>query len=136
MIYKLFRRGMYGVAIGGVFTFAMLTILMFQKIQAPVNYLWKYMLASLIVGVFFGWASLIFDYDRWSPLQKTIIHFSISIVFYFSVALTMQWIPLTIKFITLSIIIFIIVYTIYWLSFYIYFKRIEQSLNKDLQKFD
>lgn len=133
MISKLFRRGIYGIAYGALFTFIMLTIMMFQKTQVPVDDIWLHMTASLIIGIFFGWASIIFDYDKWSPLLKTIIHFSVSIIFYFTIAFSLKWIPLTKKIITLSVIVFIVIYAVYWFSFYIYFKRVERSLNKDLQ---
>ncbi|HLR73706.1 MAG TPA: DUF3021 domain-containing protein [Virgibacillus sp.] len=134
MIIELLKRATIGIAVGALFTFIFLTIMIFNHFEASVFEIWQHMLASCLIGIFFGWASLIFEYNRWSQLKKTIIHFSASIIFYFAIAISLQWIPITPFAIGGSIIAFIVAYSLYWTGFYLYFKRVEQSLNKGLQK--
>lgn len=134
MGYKLLQKTVSGIAWGGIITFFALTILMLQNIDPPVKQIWLYMLMSLILGVFFGVASYIFEIETWSPLKKTIVHFSLTICVFFIIALSVGWIPVTLWAIAISIIIFIAIYGVYWGGFYLYFKRIENTLNNSLKK--
>src|SRR5690625_7870800 len=80
MIFEILKRVFYGIAWGGLATFLALTILMILNINPEVSAIWLYMLASFVFGIYFGLASFIFTSDHWSPLKKTIIHFSLSII--------------------------------------------------------
>ncbi|MGM8365005.1 DUF3021 domain-containing protein [Virgibacillus sp. W0181] len=131
---EVIKRSMLGIAYGGIFTFIFLTIAMINNLNTNIPVIWKSMLASFILGIFFGVASFIFEHDNWSPLKKTIIHFSLSIACYFSIALFIGWIPLKVQPILISIIIFIVIYVIFWFSYTIYFKKLEASLNEDLSR--
>src|SRR5690625_5244078 len=107
---------------------------MILEINPPVSQIWLYTLAGFMLGIYFGVASFIFEVDKWSPLKTTVIHFLLSIVFYFIIALSIGWIPLTIKAIVTSIFIFTAVYCVYWLGYRTYYKRVEDDLNKKLHK--
>lgn len=124
---------MYGIAYGGIYTFIALTILMFFEINPPVSMIWLYMLAGLVLGIYFGLASFIFEVETWSPLKKTIVHFTTSIICYFIIALTVGWVPFRIGPIIITTIAFAFVYVIYWFGYWSYYKRVETELNKDLQ---
>lgn len=134
MVYKLFQKSVSGVAWGGIITFIALTILMANNINPPIHKIWLYMLMSLLLGVFFGVVSFIFELESWSPLKKTIVHFTLTIVVFFIVALSIGWIPASFWPIVISVIVFVIIYGLYWSGFYFYYKRIENSLNNSLKK--
>ena len=131
---EILKRTMYGIAYGGIYTFIALTILMILQITPPISQTWLYMLAGLILGIYFAVASFIFEVESWSPLKKTVIHFALSIVLYFIIALSVGWVPLTLKAIVIATFIFTGIYCIYWFGYLIYYKRVEDNLNKNLQK--
>lgn len=131
---EILKRTMYGIAYGGITTLIALTILMIYQINPPISTIWLYTLMGFILGIYFGLASFIFEFEMWSPLKKTIIHFTSSIGCYLIIALSIGWVPFKIKAIIITTLVFIIVYAIFWLAYRTYYKRIEASLNKDLQK--
>lgn len=131
---EILKRVMIGIAYGGIYTFIALTILMFLEITPPIFQTWLYMLAGLMLGIYFAVASFIFEVEAWSPLKKTIIHFALSIVLYFMIALSVGWVPFTIKAILIAIIIFTAIYCVYWFGYLMYYKRVEDDLNKNLHK--
>ncbi|HLS59970.1 MAG TPA: DUF3021 domain-containing protein [Virgibacillus sp.] len=130
---EMIKRSMAGIAVGGIITFGALTILMVNQIEAPITTIWLYMLASLIMGIYYGLASFIFEREQWSPLIKTVIHFSLSISIYFMIALSLGWIPFTFIAISLTSLVFIVLYAIIWIVIQLYYKRMESHLNKNLQ---
>jgi|GEM_PF-1014790 len=130
---EMIKRSITGVAVGGIITFGALTILMVNQIEVPITTIWLYMLASLFMGIYYGLASFIFEHDQWSPLIKTVIHFSLSISIYFVIALSLGWIPLTFIAISLTSLVFIVLYAIIWTVIQLYYKRVESHLNKGLQ---
>src|SRR5690625_1427405 len=134
MKIEILKRAMFGIAYGGISTFIALTVLMILEINSPVSQIWLYTLAGFMIGIYFGVASFIFEIDHWSPLKTTVIHFLLSIVFYFMIALSIGWIPFTLTAIIISIFIFTAVYCVYWLGYRTYYKRVEDNLNKNLQK--
>lgn len=131
---EILNRVMIGIAYGGIVTFIALTVLMILQINPPISEIWLYTLSGFLIGIYFGVASFIFEIDTWSPLKKTVIHFSLSIVFYFIIALSVGWIPFTFGAIIISIFIFTGIYCIYWFGYQAHYKRIEADLNKNLQK--
>lgn len=134
MLIELSRRIFSGIAWGGVVTFVALTVLMINDINPEVSTIWLYMLASIVFGIYFGLASFIFTIENWSPLKKTAFHFTLSIAVYFMIALPIGWVPLTLIALVTSTIVFVITYAIFWSGYYIYYKKIEQSLNDSLHK--
>lgn len=131
---EIIKRFLYGVAYGGINTFIALTILMFNDINPPVSIIWLYMLAGLMLGVYFGLSSFIFEIETWSPLKKTTIHFSASIICYFIIALLVGWVPFQPKAMMITTLIFMLVYTIFWWGYRLYYKREEAAMNDKLQK--
>src|SRR5690606_27353662 len=95
MIKEILKRSLVGIAFGGIATFIALTIIKFSHIEQSAAEVWNHMLASMLLGVYFGIASLIYETDKWNPLKKTIIHFGLSISAYFLIALPVGWIPFT-----------------------------------------
>ncbi|MBM7714835.1 glucan phosphoethanolaminetransferase (alkaline phosphatase superfamily) [Bacillus thermophilus] len=134
MISKMIHRSMYGVAFGSIVTFIALTFLMAFNINLPVSQIWLYMLASFFIGIYYGLASFIFELEAWSPLKKTVVHYSLSITVFFIFALSLHWVPFNWKAIVLTIIGFTLIYALYWFGYTLYYKRVESSLNDTLQK--
>lgn len=133
MIQDILKRLTAGIACGGLATFIALTIMKFNHIEAPVSEIWAHMLAGLLMGIYFGLSSFIFETEKWSNLKKTIIHFFSSITAYYSIALPVGWVPFTPFAIIISGIVFMLLYAVYWTGFYLYFRKVAQSLNEDLQ---
>lgn len=134
MWIKVFQRFISGIACGGISMFIALTVLMFNDITPDISLLWFYMLMAFVIGVYFALASFIFELDQWSPLKKTIIHFSLSVIVYFPIAMSIGWIPVSPLSIILSLVIFIVCYILFWTGFNLYFKKVEASLNENLRK--
>lgn len=134
MVYKLFTKTASGFAWGGLITFIALTFLMANDINPPIFTVWLYMLASIVLGIYFGVASMIFEHEEWSPLKKTLIHFCLSIVFYFILALSVGWIPISVWPILISFFAFVLIYILFWCGFNMYYKWLANSLNDSLKK--
>lgn len=134
MVLDILKRITVGVACGGFLTFIALTILMVLEIESSVPEIWTHMLASMSFGVYYGLASYIFEKPKWTPLKKTIVHFSLSITVYFIIALTVSWIPLNFIAILLSSCAFILIYSAFWTGYYFYFKKIEAEMNEQLHR--
>lgn len=134
MIFEVVKRIFTGIAWGGLVTFFSLTILMINDINPDISTIWLYMLASFVMGIYFGLAAFIFIIDSWSPLKKTVIHFSLSITVYFSIAFPIGWVPLTPLAIIMSSVSFLLFYIVFWSGYTLYYKKIEESLNDSLQK--
>lgn len=134
MKLEILKRVMTGIAFAGIITFIALTILVLNQVESSVFTIWMYMLGSILLGIYFGLASFIFTNNGWSPLMKTVVHFSISIIFYFIIALSMEWVPFTLLAIFLTSVAFTVIYVIYWTAYQLYYKRIEASMNEDLQR--
>ncbi|GAA0479749.1 DUF3021 domain-containing protein [Salinibacillus aidingensis] len=120
---------MVGIGFAGIYTFVALTFLMIFNVPASVSVIWVNMLGSIFIGIYFGLASRIFEIQKWSPLKKTIIHLTLSIITYYSVGLAIGWVPLELLPLILSFITFICVYAIFWFSYTLYYKRLETSMN-------
>lgn len=135
MKVEIFNRMMIGVAVGALLTFGFLTVFMFLDVETNGREIWRHMFASMTLGVYYGLASFIWtEVDKWSPLKKTVIHFSVSISFYYLIAFTAQWVPMNGFAIMISAIIFTSIYALYWTGYRMYYKRLEASLNRDLQR--
>ncbi|KPH73600.1 DUF3021 domain-containing protein [Oceanobacillus caeni] len=135
MIVEAVKRSMMGIALGGIFTFIALTVVMFTSTDAAISQIWIYMLCSFILGIYFGLASFLFEDNGWSYLKKTAIHFCLSIAVYFTIALFIaDWIPFSLAAILISFLVFIFVYAVFWMGYYLYYKKVEASLNASLKK--
>ena len=131
----IFNRCLIGISFGALVTFGFLTVFLFIDVETTIEEIWRHMLASMILGVYYGLSSFIWtELDTWSPLKKTVIHFSVSITVYYIIAFTAKWVPIHLSTIIISAIIFSGIYATFWIGYRIYFKKIEASLNQDLQK--
>jgi len=134
MINEVLKRMMGGIAWGGIFTFIALTALVINDINPHVSTIWLYMAGSLVLGIYFGIASFIFEREGWSPLKKTMVHFLLSVVVYFTIALPVGWVIFSPIAIILTFFVFVAIYILFWFGFQLYYKRVEAALNKTLHK--
>lgn len=132
MILEILRRSMLGVAIGGIFTFIALTIMKLNAVEATVSEIWMHMGASFILGIYFGISSLIFGDDDSNIMKKSAVHFALTYIAWLLIAGTVGWIPLTMSAVLWSTLIFILLYAVNFLGWYLYFKKMESTLNKHL----
>ena len=134
MIVEIVRRSIIGLGFSAIITFAILTVMTVQDVEVPISVIWKNILGGMVMGIYFGGASLIFDIEEWSPLKKTAIHFLISIIIWLPLAIWMGWVPFEFVTILIGIGIFIVVYLLFWYGSYLYFKRIENEMNHSVKK--
>lgn len=133
MVWEAIRRSILGLGFAALITFAILTIFTVQNVEVPVSIIWKNMFGSMILGIYFGTASLIFDKENWSPLRQTIVHFVISISTWCPLALYMGWLPMEMGPIISGIGLFMIIYLIFWYGAYLYFKKMEMDMNRSIR---
>lgn len=134
MVLEILKRSMIGIAFGGICTFIALTIMMLNEFDATVTEVWQNMAASMVLGIYFGISSLIFGTSDSNIIKKSIIHFVLSYSVWFIIAGTVGWVPLSIKAVLWSTLMFILIYLLNWIGWYSYFKKIETVLNNHLQK--
>src|SRR5690625_6386926 len=92
---------------------------------------WIYMLGSMILGVYFGVASLIFEIEKWSPLKQLAVHFVLSVILWLLIAIFIAgWIPFTPLSIAISFCIFVGIYVLFWLGFRVHFKKMQSDMNR------
>lgn len=88
-------------------------------------------------AIFCGWlftvSPLYFENNNLTLLQQTVFHFFTTIIPYFILATSIGWIPLNVKSVLLGIGLFIIIYTIIWTCFYLYFKNLFKKMNDELK---
>ena len=129
-------RSLIGIFFGGFIAvlFTNLNILFgdFEVINGAL--FMKNSIGSVLCGWFFTVSPLYFENRNLKLSQQTILHFLTVIILYFILALTIGWIPFTIKNIMLALLISIAVYTIFWSAFYLYFKNQARKLNDELKK--
>lgn len=134
MAIELFRRVLMGFSCSAIIMFAVLTGLMLKDAVVPAKLIWANMLGSMAMGAYFGIASFIFEYDRWSPLKQLIVHFLLSVALFFPIATAVGWIPLKPLSIALGLLMFIFSYAMFWLGFRYYFKKQAEALNASVHK--
>ena len=104
----------------------------FEMIDGPLFL--KNSVGSVLCGWFFTVSPLYFENRNLKLSQQTILHFLTVTILYLILALTIGWIPFNIQNILLTFLISIVVYTIFWVAFYLYFKNQARKLNDDLKK--
>ncbi|MFG6150128.1 DUF3021 domain-containing protein [Halobacillus sp. B23F22_1] len=88
---------------------------------------------SIFCGWLFSVSPLYFEIRSLSLPVQTVLHFGTVMILYFILALGIGWIPLDGQSILLFMGISLVIYTIMWICFYLYFKNVSKKLNDDLQ---
>lgn len=134
MVMEAIKRSMMGIAFAGIISLIAITILKFTETETTISEIWLAMLLSYVLGIYFGLSSFIFTENGLSMLKQTIIHYCMSVVVYFIIALFGGWVPFTFVAILVTTLLFTGVYSIYWTAYYLYYKKVEENLNKSLQR--
>ncbi|WP_026907339.1 DUF3021 domain-containing protein [Paucisalibacillus globulus] len=134
MIKEVIKRCLVGIAIGGLWTFGVLTFMHVANIEATVSEIWINMLCSFILGIYYGLSSFIFESNDWSILKQTVIHFIMSITIFSIIATSIGWVKINMTSILWTSIIFITIYAIIAICFYRHYKKIEENMNANLEK--
>ena len=93
----------------------------------------KNALGTVFCGWFFTVTPLLFENEKLTLPVQTTLHFICVTLLYFIVAFVIGWIPFTLKGFIGMLGIFIIFYSIIWLSFYTYFRKQAAKLNEELK---
>ena len=149
MLKEIIKRGRLGFMIG---VFIGETILILESINAADGsfhavsaYLTSQTgseLAAVIVqylitgilGLTFAAGSIIFELDSWSLLLQTIVHFAVTSVIMYLSGFFCGWFPHTVSSTLIWFAMFIIIYIIFWVSFYNYYKKRTREINEQLNK--
>ena len=134
MVVEILKRTMIGLGFACVFTFIAITIVVINDHPTSASEIWMHMLASMTIGVYFGLSSFIYMGNEWSYMKRTIVHFSVSILFYYVIAFSVGWVQFGFWPIIGSLLAFIVTYSLFGTGYYLYYKKLEVSLNEQLKK--
>ncbi len=86
-----------------------------------------------IYGMIGMGGSAVYKIEQWSVLKSTIVHFCITLSFFYFTAFFLHWIsPSNVQDCLLMFFIFLIPYIIIWLSNYLYNRHQVALINKEL----
>ncbi|MGG0668382.1 DUF3021 domain-containing protein [Sporosarcina koreensis] len=129
-------RSILGIFFGSFL--ALVTILLVsylgEKDMLDAAILSKNALGTVFCGWFFTVTPLLFENEKLTLPVQTTLHFICVSVLYFIVAFVIGWIPFTVKGFIGMLGIFIMFYTVIWLSFYMYFRKQAAKLNEELRE--
>ena len=94
----------------------------------------KNSLGSIFCGWFFTVTPLFFENVYLRLSQQTALHFATVVILYFVLAFGIGWVPFTLKSFLLALGLFIVSYSLFWTSFYLYFRSQAKKLNEELNK--
>ena len=92
-------------------------------------------LGFLIFGIVLGGSSVLFDFERFSVLQKTILHAFISVCSWLTIGFVFGWIADAEPAVILSVVLqFVIIYFAFWIASYLREKHQLYEINEALKK--
>lgn len=149
MLKEIIKRGLLGFMIG---VFVGETILILESINAADGSFYavsafltsqtgselgavivQYLITG-ILGLTFSTGSIIFELDRWNLLLQTVVHFAVTSVIMYLAGFFCGWFPHTVSSTVIWFAMFIVIYIIFWVSFYNYFKKKTREINESLKK--
>ncbi|MFD1018605.1 DUF3021 domain-containing protein [Thalassobacillus hwangdonensis] len=92
----------------------------------------KNSLASIFLGWLFSVTPLFFRIRSLNLPVQTLLHFLTVTVIYLLLALGVGWVPFDLSSLLFALIGMILIYTISWIGFYLYFKNEAKRLNDQL----
>ena len=104
--------------------------------QAISNPLAAFLIHSItcgILGMVITGAVTIYEIDDWDLLPATIVHFFVILSSFYSTAFFLRWFsPANTKAVSISFAMFIINYTVIWISQYLSYKAQIKEINQKL----
>ena len=128
-------RSLMGIMLGALLAVVMTCSLVIfgEQTMLDGHLFIKNALGSMFAGWFFSASSLYFEIETLELPTQTMLHFVTVTFLYFILAFGIGWFPVDPKSIAIVIVLFLVIYTIMWLSFYFYFRNQSRKLNEDLQ---
>ncbi|KYG29327.1 DUF3021 domain-containing protein [Alkalihalobacillus trypoxylicola] len=134
MFGEILHRSLIGLGFSSLITFISLTSFTVQDTDLAIFQLWLFMLGNMLLGIYFGVSTFIFNIENWSPLKQFFVHFALSLVVWFFISIfIMGWIQLTAFSLLFSFSIFIGIYLLIAFIFTFYYKKIETELNDSVK---
>lgn len=90
-------------------------------------------LLSGVLGAGFAAGSLIWENERWSLLQRTLLHLGLSSLLMLPIAYWAHWMPHTLAGFAIYFLIFAGFYLVIWVAQYIAWMRKVRDINQRLQ---
>ncbi len=138
MVKRVLKYVVYGIAWGWCWLVVICLIADLARLEpwseAIFSHFPQNVLASTITGMGFGTSSIVYTFTRLRLWQQILIHFSIGMSVYFPVAFGFGWVPtdsaaVIVSFITLTILIFFLI----WSGFYFYNRLEAKRINAKLE---
>lgn len=129
-------RSFIGIFFGGFIAVVItnLSILFGDFVMIDGSLFLKNSIGYILCGWFFTVSPMYFENRKLKLFQQTVLHFLTVTILYLILAFSIGWLPFNIISILLTFLISIVVYTIFWVAFYLYFKNQARELNDDLKK--
>lgn len=85
-------------------------------------------------GVIFGVAGMLYEYEGWSLMKRTIVHFVLLIGTFLIVSLTLIWIPSDLVTVLRVLFLFLAIYIVIWFVTYAKILRDIRKMNRKIEK--
>lgn len=128
-------RSMLGILFGGfIATAASICLISFGDQSTLDGQLFiKNALGSIFCGWLFTVTPLYFEIRSLRLPMQTALHFLTVTIVYFALGLFIGWIPLDVTHFFIYLAISVLIYSIMWVGFYLYFRNVSKKLNEDLE---
>ncbi|WP_181350189.1 DUF3021 domain-containing protein [Thalassobacillus sp. CUG 92003] len=130
-------RSMIGIFFGGFLAILITYSVIFFGEQSTLDssLFVKNSLGSIFCGWLFTVTPLYFELRKLKLSQQTALHFFTVTIVYFILAYGIGWIAPGALNMLIFIAIAVVLYSVMWTAFYLYFKHESKKLNEDLQHF-
>lgn len=91
------------------------------------------LLTGVIGSIFFA-ATVIWEYEKWSLLKRTLLYYTITLIPLITITLFLHWVEFAPLALLSYIIIFTIIFFIIWTSTYLKIKKEIDEINRQLKK--
>ncbi|USB33172.1 DUF3021 domain-containing protein [Paenibacillus sp. YPG26] len=134
MVSNIIRRVWTGFGAAAVLSLIAIGILVITDTEATVTSIWLNLMGSMVMGGYFGAASFIFDKESWSPLKQVVIHFLLSLVVFFPLAVSVGWFPVRLTPLLMGAGIFLVTYILFWFVIRAILMRQAAGLNSTVKR--
>lgn len=105
-----------------------------SQFNRPLNSVTASIVLWMLIGILFGFGSLIFDIKKWSLIKKTIINFCVYYLGFVPLAIMCGWFPLSAINLAIFTLIFIVIYAIIWFYSWYQLRKEIAAVNNKVKK--
>jgi hypothetical protein len=142
-------RGLVGVLIGigisylvsffysvlsGSENFSPVSPYLIEKYGSEMSAVTVQLICSAAIGFVFAGATVIFEFDSWSILKQTIVHFLILSTAFIPAAWFCWWVDHTVRSLAVFCFVFIVIYAVMWIGQEIAGQQKIHSINDKLNR--